>query len=235
MKKNISILLLSLFSLVCFSQTEGAYYQLQVKKIDVEQLNAAFGITDADLANIEGSPYSNENFLPGNIYKSDKVVAANKLMRYNAFADEIETKTNSNDTEYGALIKDPNVFVKIVNDLYVFIPFEDSVDEGHYFQIISEEKVFDLYKKTDVTYVPPFFAKTSYETSKPAKFDKEVTYYLVDKNGVFYELPSNKNKLIKVMSSHDKEIKNFIRMNRTDLDEEKDLIRLVSYYNSLQN
>ncbi len=123
--------------------------------------------------------------------------------------------------------------MKIINDIYVFVPFEGSNEKGNYFTVVSEESVFDLYKKTEVSYTTPFIARTSYERDRPAKFEKKSTYYLVSKGGVFYELPSSKSKMIKAMSKKEKEVKAFIKRNKTNFKAEEDLIKLVKYYNSL--
>ena len=235
MIKTLLILSISMFSITGLSQANNAAYNLATRQIDIEQKQEAFGLTEDEFNNIEGSPYANEEFLSGTIFQDNKPVYTNVLLRYNIFSDEIEIKTSANDDEdsYGALIKDSEDFVKIFNDIYVFVPFEGSIENGNYFTVVSEEIVFNLYKKTEVHYSAPFKARTSYERDKPASFKKKIYYYLVSKNGSFYELPASKSKIIKVMSKKEKEIKTFIKRNKTNLKAEKDLIKLVKYYNTL--
>ena len=218
-----------------FSQANNAAYNLNTRRIDMEQSRAAFGLTEEEFTNVKGSPYANEKFISGSIFKDDRPVLTKVFLRYNIFSDEIEVQKSSNSSEdsYQALVKDPDMFVKIANDIYVFVLFEESVEKGSYFSIISEESNFDLYKKSEVDYSAPFYARTSYERDRPASFNLANSYYLVAKNGAFYELPSNKSKISKVMGKKEKEVKSFIKKNRLDIKNEKDLIKLVKYYNSL--
>ena len=206
-----------------------------MRLIGIENTKDAFGLSDEQFKNLKGSPYINEEFVSGNIYNGKELTASNVYLRYNAFSDEIEIKKSkhSSDQEYGALIKEPEVFVKIDEQLYVFLPYQNSNEKGHYFEILSEEKAFDLYKKTEVDYTSPRQAKTSYDKDKPAEFKQTNSYYLVAKNGTFYQLPNSKNKMVKLLSKENKKVKEYAYKNKLDLDKEKDIIRLVSYYNSV--
>jgi len=60
-----------------------------------------------------------------------------------------------------------------------------------------------------------------------------ITYYLVGKDGSFYELPTRRSKVLDVMSEKKKEVKRYIKEQDIDLDEEQDLAKLVTYFNSL--
>lgn len=229
------MLIIGILSLPVFSQANNAAYNLNTRRIDMEQKRASFGLSQEEFDNIQGSPYANESFIAGNIYKDDKQVFEDVLLRYNIFSDEIEIKKDANSAEevYDALLKDPDTFVKIKDNIYVFVPFEGSIEKGHYFRIVSEETNFDLYQKSEVSFKSPFYARTTYERDRPASFDQEHTYYIVDKAGKFYELPDSKSKIIKVMSKKEKEVKSFIKKNKLNFKEEKDLLKLVKYYNSL--
>ena len=153
-------------------------------------------------------------------------------MRYNAYADEIEIKKNPTDEAYSALIKDPNIFVKIGTDIYLFVPFEGSNEKGGYFNVLSDGKMYDLYKKTKSIYREPRKARTSYERDVPPSFSKTTTYYLV-KDGTFLEMPNTSSRILKMMNKKEKEMKKYIKENDLDLDKEADLIKAVTYFDSL--
>ena len=218
-----------------FSQAYNNEYNIGKRIIDIQEKKEAYGLTEDEFKNLKGSPYINEEFVTGNLYNGQEVVAKNIYLRYNAYSDEIEIKRSkhSSDNDYGALLREPEVFVKISDKLYVLIPYEKSNEEGHYFEILSEGKAFDLYKKTDVEYSPPKEAKTSYDRNKPAEFKQFHSYYLVGKNGSFYELPNSKTKIIKLMSKEEKSVKDYVNKNKLDLNKENDLIKLVTYLNSV--
>lgn len=230
------ILLTGLFifaTLAVFSQAKNSQYDMYSRTIDLNIKSLTFGLTEAQFAAIKDEAYANPNFLEGNIYQEDHLMKASVPMRYNAFADEIEIKKNATDEDYGALIKDPDIFVKIGKEVYVFVPFEGSNEKGGYFSVLSDGKTYDLYKKTTSIFREAKKAKTTYERDTPPSFSKSVKYYLVQ-DGTFLEMPSGKSKVIKMMDQKKNEIKSYIKQNKLDIDKEADLIKLVSYFDSLQ-
>lgn len=231
MKKIIIIGLTALSTLSVFSQANNNS-DIYSRTIDLNQKSLAFGLTEAEFESIKNEAYANPNFLQGNIYQEDKLLKSDVPMRYNSYADEIEIKKNSSDVSYGALIKSPDIFVKIINDIYVFVPYEGSNEKGGYFNVLSDGKTYDLYKKTKAVFKEPKKGETSYERDTPPSFAKAVTYYLVQ-NGTFYEMPSSQSKVIKMMDKKKSEIKAYMNQNNIDLDKESDMIKLVSYFDSL--
>ncbi len=232
MKKILILGLTGLLSITGYSQANNANFDIYARTIDLNQKSLAFGLTEAQFNAIKDEAYANPNFVTGKIFQEDQLIKDDVPMRYNAFADEIEIKKNTSDMSYSALVKDPSIFVKIFKDIYVFVPFEGSNEKGGYFNVLSDGKTYDLYKKTTAIYREPKKAKTSYERDSPPSFTKTTTYYLVQ-NGTFMEMPSSKSKVLKVMSKKKDEIKNFIKENNIDTDKEADMIKLVSYFDSL--
>ncbi|MBK5212110.1 MAG: hypothetical protein JJE55_00435 [Flavobacteriaceae bacterium] len=232
MKKIITTGLFALVSLSVFSQGDAAWYALNNSNIDLQQKWESFGLGEAQFNAIKDEAYVNPNFVQGKIFQETKLIKDEVPMRYNAYADEIEIKKNTSDDSFSALIKDPNIFVKIFKDIYVFVPYQGSNEKGGYFNVLSDGKTYDLYKKTTAVFREPRIAKTSYERDSPPSFDKTTTYYLVQ-NGTFLEMPSSNSKVLKMMDKKKSEIKAFIKKNDINLDKEADKIKLVSYFDSL--
>ncbi|WP_347373895.1 hypothetical protein [Aequorivita sp. Q41] len=232
MKRLLIIGILVLISNPLFSQSDGAWFVLNNKNIDLVQKWESFGINEERINAIKNEAYANPNFINGNIYQEDQLIKADVSMRYNAYADEIEIKKYASDENYGALTKDPSIFVKLGLDVYVFAPYEGSNEKGGYFNVLSDGKKYDLYKKITTFFVEPRIAKTSYERDIPPSFSKKVKYYLVQ-NGTFLEMPSSKSKVLKMMAAKKDEVKNYIIQNDIDLNTERDLVKLVSYFDSL--
>lgn len=232
MKKILTFAILAICSSYGFAQSDAAWYQLNNRNIELEEKWQAFGLTEAKFNAIKDDAYATSKFIDGNIYKNDKLLKANVPMRYNAYADEIEIK-NTSDSDYGALVKDPSIYVKILKDNYVLIPFNGSIKEGGYFSVLVDGEKYSLYKKVKSTFNQPYVAKTSYERDRDPSFSKTTTYYLVE-NGKFYELPDSKSKILKVMDNKKKEVKAYIKDNDLNLDDEDDLMKLVAYFDSIQ-
>ncbi len=244
--KNILIFVLSaLFSIQGFSQKNFARkdggasgaansnYDLFSRTIDINQKDMSFGLTKAEFDAIKDDAYLNIKFIPGNIYQDENLLKSNVLMRYNAYADEIEITENvQKKSKYGALMKDPSIYVKIANDIFVFIPYNDSNEKGGYFNIIADGKNYDLYKKTTSVFKEPRKAKSSYDSDTPPSFEKTTKYYLVE-NGVFFELPKSRSRILKAMDLKKNEVKKYVKENNLDVFKEADLIKVFTYYDSL--
>ncbi len=234
MKKIIFTAAFALIASTVFSQSRNSSYSsVYDRTIDLNEKSLAFGLTEAQFEAIKDEAYANPTFLQGNIFQGDQLIKNDVFMRYNSYADEIEIQKNPYDKSYSALTKSPDIFVKIIKDLYVFVPYEGSNEKGGYFNVLNDGKVYDLYKKTKSVYREPKKAKSSYQRDTPPSFVKTTTYYLVQ-NGTFYEMPSSTSKVLKMMDKNKKEVKEFINKNNLDLEKEGDLIKVVSYFDSLQ-
>jgi hypothetical protein len=189
----------------------------------------------ADTDSYTGTPYNHPSYLPGNVYKDKELLATNVALRYNAIADEIEIKESLEDSDKDAkaLTKSPDIYVKIVNDIFVFVPYDGGIEDGGYFQVLSEGKKYDLFKKVKKDFSAAKKATTSITRDIPAKFTDKPVYYIVTKEGKFYELPSSKKKKLKVFSDNENLVKKYVNSNNLDLNDEKDLIRIVKYYDSV--
>ncbi|WP_432412662.1 hypothetical protein [Rasiella sp. SM2506] len=190
-----------------------------------------------DTASYNGTPYNNPSFLPGNVYQNKKLMASNVALRYNAVADEIEIKEylETPISKAKPLPKSPDIFVKIVDAIFVFVPYLGRIEDGGYFQVLYEGDKIDIFKKLNKKFYPAKPAKTSITRNILAKFEDRPVYYLVAKNGKFYELPSARSKKLKVFGKYQEVIKKFVAKNKLNLNNEEDLIDTIIYFNSLEN
>lgn len=235
---RFSLLLFStlLLSISVNSQiNESAYSKLLNASLEADQFFGLYGISIEDLRNINGSPYDQNYFQPGNIYSNNELTVSNVPMRYNIFADEIEINTSKdpNHQNVNVLSKSPDIFAKIGPDIYVYVENLADKDQSGYFNVLFEGEHFDLYKKSKVTYVEKRFAETTYQRDQPARFDRTDSYFLVSSSGTFYELPGNRRRFSAVFTDHSNEIESHIRSNRLDIRNENDLIKIVTFFNEL--
>lgn len=190
---------------------------------------------DIDFTDTEsyvGTPYNNPSYLPGTVYKGEEIYASDIALRYNAVADEMEIKRSvtSPDEEARVLTKSPDIFVKIMDDIFIFVPYQGGIEGGGYFEVLYEGSSIDLYKKHVKDFKPAKQATTSITRDTPATFKDEPVYYIATKQGKFYELPSNSNRMMKVFGDNKRTMKEYVQDNRMDVREEDDLKRLIMYY-----
>jgi hypothetical protein len=60
-------------------------------------------------------------------------------------------------------------------------------------------------------------------------------YYLLNENGEITEFQGKKNDWIYAMGNYGSEVQKYVKSNKLDFDEKKDLTRIVEYYNSFFN
>lgn len=233
-----------LFAFVVLTIANSISIQAQVTT-HAAQYNAGFFMEHVDrmgsnnLDYIEdeynGTPYNNPIFLLGKIYENNKVIATNYALRYNAMADEIEVKETlyKEDSEIKVLAKSPDLYVKIMNEMFVFVDNSEANDPAGYFLVLHVGNSYNLYKKMIKKYYPAKKAQTSFEKDILASFVDKPVYYLVSQDGVFKEFTSSKSKKLKVFGDKQSEIKNYIKKAKLDINDENDLLKIVKYYDSV--
>ena len=182
-----------------------------------------------------GTPYNDPSYLSGNVYKDKELLATNVALRYNAIADEIEIKESLDtpDDDAKVLTKSPDIYVKIQNDIFVFVPYKGGIEGGGYFKVLFEGNKYDLFKKLKKDFSPEKKATTSITRDIPPKFTDKPVYYIVTRDGKFYELPSNRKKKLKVFSDNMDLVKSYVNKNGLDLNDEVDLLKVIRYYDGV--
>ena len=195
------------------------------------------GIDYKDDNSYNGTPYNNPSYLPGNIYENNTLLASDVALRYNAIEDEVEVKESltTPDEDAKVLAKSLEIFVKINGDIFIFAPYQGGVENGGYFQILFEGDNYSLYKKLKKKFIPAKKASTSITKDLPPVFLDRPVYYIVTKKGKYYELPDSNGKKLKVFGNKQNEIKKYVKENRLDLKNEKDLIRVMIYFDNFKN
>lgn len=59
------------------------------------------------------------------------------------------------------------------------------------------------------------------------------TYYFVDKSGKIVLYEGGKGEIFEIFSKHEDKVREYIRENRLQVDEMRDLVRITAFYNSL--
>jgi hypothetical protein len=182
-----------------------------------------------------GSPYAHEEFQNGTVYGTNNVLATNVALRYNVLRDEIEIKSNINasNAEARVLVKSPDVYVRILNDMYVYkVPTPDS-DVSGYFLVMVEGESTSLYKKIKKKFIEGKKSINSVSSDILPMYKEIDEMYLVTEAGEFQEMPNSRNKRINLFADHKKEVKQYIKEEKLNVSKDYELIDLVKYYNTL--
>ncbi|MGB3605575.1 MAG: hypothetical protein WA775_06410 [Psychroserpens sp.] len=181
-----------------------------------------------------GSPYLYKDFTVAKISATSDVYK----MRYNAFNDEIEVKVG------GDKIKNfnknlNNVVITFLDDDLNFLPLnyidvKNGLQRGYFVSLTDNKQKVKLYSKKEISFIEAKPAITSYDSDKPAEFKRLDDTFFVSINDAYARaLPTKKKDIAKMFPKHAKEVITFIKENRIETSEEKDLIQLINYINTL--
>ncbi|PCE64539.1 hypothetical protein [Sediminicola luteus] len=188
-----------------------------------------------DLNNVQGSPYTNNNFAPGTVFYENEN-EGNVYFRYNAHNEEVEIKKSPLPTEAPrALARDKKLSIMIAGKPMSFKTFIDAKGktQNGYLTLLTDGSKFDLYKRTKVKFTEAEAAQNSFVAAKPARFAQFTEYY-IQKEGVNrIDEIKLKNKAVAKLVDNDKkaEIKAFIKENSLNIKEEADLVKIVEFLN----
>jgi hypothetical protein len=231
-----NVLALVLISLLVFN-TSTSFAQMGTEEQESTNYltNKAITINPAE-SNFSGSAYENEEFVRGYVFKDGKTLASNVALRYNAKRDEIEVKKSLNASNESArvLVKNDDIYIKILNKVFVYSPVRKGIDKAGYFMVIHEGANYSLYKKLTKKFLEGREAANSITRDTPPAFQDKEVYYLVNKtDGSFTIFPRSRKGKLKVFATNKKEIKNYVKSNRLNINKDYDLAKLVKFYDTL--
>lgn len=184
-------------------------------------------LTEAD---IEGSPYLNEEFVAGTIYTTSKLQYVDVPLRYNIFNQSLEFRTNTNKI---MAMSTPEVIERVTIGEYdmVYSPYASQKKmKRSFFKILSEGKI-SLYAKPEILYKEAE-EPGAYKEAEPAQFvSKPDTYYL--RNGKNEAIRvDKKSQVIDFFPDHNDEVAAYIKKNKIKTSKESGLLKVVEYYNT---
>lgn len=179
-----------------------------------------------------GSMYLNERYMPAKVSNNDN----NVLVRYNAYADHFQVNNPQTETEQ-ILPKQSDVKVTFVStgDSYTLHSYKAKNDEEifGYLKVINDEKNVKIYKRERIHLQPESFPANSYQSYKPANYSKSDDEFYIkikDNEPVYF---SKKKDLAKMFPSKSKEVSTYIKKNKIDLENEKDLSQLALFLDTM--
>ncbi len=233
MKNVLSIALFTIFFLSSFS----GWAQMGTEETETSRYLTNKAITiNPNESDFSGSSYENEDFVNGYVFRDGKTLASNIALRYNAKRDEIEVKNSVNTSNENAkvLVKSEDIYIKILNKVFVYTPVKEGIDKAGYFIVIQEGDNYSLYKKITKEFIEGREAVNSITRDTPPAFKNKIVYYLVHKSdGSFFEFPKSRKGKLKVFTQHKKEIKDFVKSNKLNINKDYALAKLVKYYDTL--
>ncbi|KPM32485.1 Hypothetical protein I595_903 [Croceitalea dokdonensis DOKDO 023] len=191
--------------------------------------------TAKKMETIQGSPYTSNTFLPGNVYYKEENTGS-VFYRYNAYNEEIEIKTqNLEDAPIRGLSRDKNIAVIGVDGRQVrfstFIDKRNRTQNG-YLTLVQDGK-FKLYERNNIKYTEGQPAPNPFIKAVPPKFSQFKEYYLeIEGNNRVDEVELKNKKLLKLLPADMKvSTQQYLKENKIKIKDIEDLMAVVTYLN----
>lgn len=181
---------------------------------------------------IEGEPYLDKKYTMASLMYKDSAEIGEYLMRYNAYADEMEI---SNPDGLGYLNKADFIKVHLNEDIYIPLNYyanKGEIKKGFFIEKLVDKKC-SLYLRKYKTVKEGMQAKTSFHKATPAQFIDHESYFLKFGNKAPVAIKLKKNQILKSFSHHVDELKAYVNNEDMTLDSEKQLMQLITYYNAI--
>ncbi len=224
-------------TLALFFLTFATFAQMETEEVVSETYLSNQSITfEPEEVFYAGSAYENDAFARGTIFIKGRVVESNVLLRYNALRDEMEVKMdpNASDATAKVMVKDPDIYTRILNKIFVYSPKKEGIDYPGYFLVVYEGEHYMLYKKITKDFIEGTKSMNSMTRDIPNMYKEKEFYYLVNKKtGTFVLFPNSRNGKLALFGNKKKQVKAFVNNERLNINKEWALKKTVLYYDSL--
>lgn len=186
---------------------------------------------DLTLEDIDGSPYLNNEFVPGNVSLVQNQNYSQIPLRYNLFSEVVEFKS-ADGSVYNFTVPDDIINVEFGGNIFKYVEYQDGKNSKKgYFGVLAEGKA-TLFVRMRSIYkdaVPP----APYKDAERAKFLREPDTYFVKVGDEPAKYINSKKELIDVFPDNKDKIETFISKNKTKFNKADGITEVVKYYNSL--
>lgn len=180
-----------------------------------------------------GSMYVNEQFMPAKTSDNPSPT----LLRYNAYSDYFEVN-NPQEQKSNILPKRAGEVITFVNNgsEYTLVNYINKNKDAvtGYLNVITNSPKVKIYKKERIYLQPGLIADNSYQTSKPAMYKRAGDEYYIQladaKEATYF---SGKKDIAKVAQGKSKEVLDFIKTNKIDVEKVSDLQKLGTYMQTI--
>jgi hypothetical protein len=180
-----------------------------------------------------GSVYWIDSWLVGNITTTTGKEFKNILLKYNAFADEILFKKTPQDKDslwaYKPQIQ--SFSFTHLESIWLFKPEQlPNKTEKSYLRVLYEGKTSFLARYAKVFYP----ADTQVYSNTPNNtIEGEITYFLKLTDGKLIKVNRKKGSFLDALAHQKDKLKDFIKTEKIDFDKDEDIIKLLTYYETL--
>ena len=176
-----------------------------------------------------GSMFTSEQYMPAKTSNND---ATTLLLRYNAYSDLFEM-SNPQEQSTKVLPKQRNVVVTFTqnNESYVYETYKTEKGETvtGYLNVISNNPKVKIYKRERVYLQQGSVPANSYQTAKAPAYKRAADEYYVQIGNAEANFFDDKKDYAKLIPGKSKEVLDFIKANKINVENATDLQKLADY------
>jgi hypothetical protein len=214
---------------VAFSQTFTITDLSSLSDLMSFEKNKSSEFNNPSYANVDGTPYLNEEFIPGDVFINDTILIEEVPLRYNVYSDEMEFVSAQ---EQVLVINDPNKKFEfnLEGELFSIQEYsEHGNTERGVLQLLVDGD-FRLYKKYQVDFKPATKA-IGFQEAQPNRFTRQDDQYLLAVEQEAPETFRNHKDLLEKLKAHKPAIEKYAKEQKLKLRSESGLIQLIQYCN----
>ena len=208
---------------------------LHAQQIDLNR-NAQFSKSMDEINNgkntikysdIQGTPYYYPNFVPAKVGDTSGVIP----IRYSPFLDSVEILDNNNCNVYQLPKEEayPKFTFQKTNEKLILVSTNDAFS-GYFFELVNGN--YQLLKKMITKFRDATAPANTLVSGIPAKFEIQKPIYFLKTQSGITRLSKKADDLLSALPADKKDAaKDFIKSNKIKLNDELDLIKLVTFLN----
>lgn len=210
--------------------------QIVIDRIDPTSSGVLFRTLtnpDEELSKVKGSPYLSNEFTLAEI-----AGASNKVrVRFNIFEDLIEVQFD-NKQIFILAKQEPFSTITLLNKpdkIKLTRYVTKNGEQLGYLTLFSTNKNINIYRKDRVNFQKAKEASSSYHEAYPAQFIKlKPEYYWNLTANQITLIPGNKRGILELFPTKKDAINDFFKSKKIDFDDEKNIIELAKFVQSIQ-
>jgi hypothetical protein len=185
---------------------------------------------------VRGTPYWKNTWEYVKITSVDGKVYSNVPLKYDVYSNMANVKNSKGDSISTELTNIKEIQFLSTGQIFVKEPLLDKTDDVKNYGRLYEQ----LYKGSKVTFYQDHrkeFIKADYQGGYNAnrRYDElvdEKVMYLKNGNRI-EKIKINEKSVLRVLSDKEKELKEFIKKEKISIRTDKDVIRVIKYYETL--
>lgn len=217
--KSLALTIVSLLAFV------AGWCQNANFSMDVSQLRA-----ETTYFPIQGSPYYDDTYRLGEVYFRGERFKL--FFRFNALKDRVELKDRT--TRLFHMQKDAILEPTFGGKTYKYIYYYDSDELKRGYLVPLVRGPVTLYYKPKKEFVQAKPPENGYHAFRAPEYKDVSAYYLQFDKELPKPVKLSRRDLLQKLNGNVKDLDKYIQVQELNLREEKDVIKLVSYYNRME-